>query len=179
MGCDIHLFVEIRKRQTSNSKHNKWFPVSFRGEFSDRIYGMFSALANVRNYNELKHLPIRGLPEDLGYKAFDKYYSRIIPKNAQREPYEWEFSRECVRRWVLQGISTLKKENGVLLCSDPDAHTPNWCTTAEMRECFNQIFLATGELIGDYIEWLGLCCYMEGIESSGEYECRAVFWFDN
>lgn len=29
------------------------------------------------------------------------------------------------------------------------------------------------------IEWLGLIGTMEGIESSGEYECRAVFWFDN
>ena len=30
-----------------------------------------------------------------------------------------------------------------------------------------------------YVEWLGLVSLCEGIESTGEYECRVVFAFDN
>ncbi len=36
-----------------------------------------------------------------------------------------------------------------------------------------------GNCNGDYIEWVALLNTMKGYELSGEYECRAVFWFDN
>ena len=32
---------------------------------------------------------------------------------------------------------------------------------------------------GDYEEWVALVGAMKGYEISGEYEVRAVFWFDN
>lgn len=63
----------------------------------------------------------------------------------------------------------------------PDYHSPNWCTTQEMEKCFNDVFLnlKDGTYEGDYIEWMALLGAMKGYEASGEYECRAVFWFDN
>ena len=32
---------------------------------------------------------------------------------------------------------------------------------------------------GDYIEWAALIGAMKGYEASGEFETRAVYWFDN
>lgn len=151
MGCDIHLHVEIRKKDPSYGIN--WVHCGFYGEFSDRIYAMFAVLANVRNYQNLPSLPDRGIPDDLSWYTFDELF---------------KMSKDEL------------KDNDGEYYSDPDAHSYNWCTTEEMKNSFNTIFKdENGNYVGDYIEWLGLVSYMEGLESSGEYECRAVFWFDN
>ena len=51
MGCDIHLRIEQRKRVNPypNDRHD-WYNVGFYGEFSNRIYGMFTRMAKVRDY---------------------------------------------------------------------------------------------------------------------------------
>ena len=49
-----------------------------------------------------------------------------------------------------------------------------------MKQQIHDTILSGINLIhGDYIYWAGLLGLMKGIESSGDYECRAVFWFDN
>lgn len=65
--------------------------------------------------------------------------------------------------------------------TDPDAHSPNWCTTQEMEDAIKEIFWneEMQQYVGDYIEWLALLGAMKGIEQNGAYECRAVYWFDN
>lgn len=65
--------------------------------------------------------------------------------------------------------------------TDPDDHSPNWCTTQEMEDAIKEIFWKEEiqQYVGDYIEWLALLGAMKGIEQNGAYECRAVYWFDN
>lgn len=185
MGCDIHLYVETRRKSYKPEwripKHIKpdWLPISYRGEFSDRLYGMFAALANIRNYHDLPSLPVKGLPDDISYKTFDEFFKGIKPKNANRETYEWEYEREDVQRWCKNKSSFLKKKGKQLYCSNPDWHTPSWCTADELQSCFNTVFGDKMPYSGDYIEWLALINYMKAFESTGEFDCRAVFWFDN
>lgn len=48
MGCDIHLFVEYSKPESDH-----W--MNFGEEFRlTRHYGVFSALADVRNYGDVE-----------------------------------------------------------------------------------------------------------------------------
>lgn len=178
MGCDIHLYLEKRCRRF---EQNGWSPCSFDGEFSERIYGMFAALNNVRNYREMEHLVDRGLPADIAWKTFSGYYNRVLSKDEIKKGISG-YSEEDAKRWEEEGSSTIINKNGFNYCSDPDWHSPNWCTTKEMEMCFRRVFMKeNGGFIehADYEEWLALLAYMKAIEISGQYECRAVFWFDN
>lgn len=185
MGCDIHLYVEIRQKSYNpdwkipEGVKPDWTPISYRGEFNDRVYGMFAALANVRNYHNLQHLPVRGIPDDISYKTFDEFFKHVKPKNVDRETLEWEYDREDVKYWYKNKYSFLFKKNGILYCSNPDYHTPSWCTSEELQNCFHTVFGEKQPYEGDYIEWFALISYMKAFESTGEYDCRAVFWFDN
>lgn len=172
MGCDIHLYVEKRQKEGLSLR---WIPSSFRGYFSERVYEMFAALNNVRNDPDwnIKPLQDKGIPDYLGFRSFYDYYITIVedPKNRKNV-----CSKEQAEEWVRNKYSTEIEMNEIKYCSDPDWHSPNWCTVQEMEQCYNQVFK---DEKGDYIEWLALINYMKTLESNGEYEVRAVFWFDS
>ena len=188
MGCDIHLRIE-QKRKTET---DDWRLCKLTREKSwgDRVYGMFARLANVRNYWELKHLPVRGFPKDAASVTCLAYYCIVLPD----EEYEkgisvYENSKvhyvkeSTANRWISGGVSEEVKCDQLYtdkrIITHPDWHSASWCTVEEMRKCVNETFYKDGRWTGDYIEWLSLLGAMDGIEKSGEYDCRAVFWFDN
>jgi len=177
MGCDIHLHVEIKR--ISSDSDEQWHHVSFRGEFSSRIYGMFAALANVRNSYGIVPLEIRGLPEDISWGTFTELYKRVKPEISESEE-EYYYKIDQVEKWVNNGYSLVCEKAGAIWCSDPDAHSFNWCTPKEMKDAFYKVFInESGNYTGSYAEWLGLAGYMLALEATKEYECRAVYWFDN
>ena len=189
MGCDIHLKLEIRLKKDKvwnkyyTEKSGEWKPAYIFDHdycWSDRIYGMFSALAGVRNRGDIAALlPERGFPTNCCDQTARSYGVRITDKDADKCS-EWECPREEAQELVNDGWSEIFKVNEIEYVSDPDYHSPNWCTTQEMEKCFNDVFLnEDGTYKGDYIEWMALLGAMKGYEASGEYECRAVFWFDN
>lgn len=188
MGCDIHLRLEkkLKKDKVWNEyyteKAGEWrncFIFKSRETWSDRIYGMFAHLANVRNYNDCEHIPLRGLPNDCCDETLSCYGS-VVCDEKKGKYYDWEYPREEAEEWVAEGLSYYFKIGDTEYCSCPDWHSPNWCTTQEMEDCINKLFKNNdGTYKGDYIEWLALLGAMKGYEASGEYECRAVFWFDN
>lgn len=168
MGCDIHLYVEIRSKK---NKEWGWYSTSFKGEFSNRTYGMFAALNNVRNHWNLKPLENRGIPNDIGNEVFNEYYKCVTKEETDNEN---ECSEEQANKWVNNGSSTIISRYNSKYCSDPDWHSANWCTPKELKECYNQVF-ENKEY--DYLQWVALINYMKTFEE--EYDVRAVFWFDS
>lgn len=164
MTCGIHLYIEKRNRELKTV----WYPCSFRGEFTDIVYGMFAALNNVRNYWNIKPLENRGIPNDLGPLAFDAYYQKIVTEVVDEE-------HECSIDDITED-DIIVEHNGQRYCNRI-WHSANWCTICEMQECYNQVFKNLKD--NDYGEWLGLLNYMKAIESNGKYDVRAVFWFDS
>ena len=197
MGCDIHLYVEYRlkearkrivreaeydengnktKDELSYMEEKKWHSYQFGKQWSDRIYGMFAILADVRNYGDKAHIELRGFPDDATQIVKNKYYLIIVPDEVYKRVDYRCCSESNATRWGGERFTISGRE----YTKHPDYHSANWCTTEEMREAIESLFKKEdGTYKGDYIEWLGLIGTMEGIESSGEYECRAVFWFDN
>lgn len=177
MGCDIHLRLEIKSKKIENSRWEACRIFGYgRKVWSNRNYRMFSMLANVRNDYKLPHLPLRGLPHDAAKETL-KCYGFVV---ATKEEYDYQVSEEDAEKWVRIGGSHYYEIYGRKYCSGPDFHTPNWCTTQEMEDCVNYVFINNdGTYECGYIEWLALLGAMKGYEQSGEYECRAVFWFDN
>lgn len=163
MTCGIHLYIEKRNRK----RNTNWYQSSFRGEFTDIVYGMFAALNNVRNHWDIKPLENRGIPDDLCDDVFDAYYKKIVHEVIDEEH---EYAEEDVDE-----DDIIVERYGNRYCNI-GWHSANWCTTKEMQECYDQVFKNKAE--EDYLEWLGLLNYMKAIDSNEEYDVRAVFWFD-
>ena len=201
MGCDIHLKLEQRRIHPEKGANKipewekRWIGagVTYGGEFSSQIYSMFARLGNVRNYENVKSNEIRGFPDDASVNTKSAYGLRII------EDSKWEKlgydSPWCDER-VIKKSEALKKaegKSGVLMNlfggeGDVDCikdiwsfHSPNWCTTKEMEWAIKKVFYDKKKKCykGDYIDWMGLLGAMKGIEKDGNWECRAVFWFDS
>jgi hypothetical protein len=74
MGCDIHLYGEVKKTPTSDwtaygiwgaDDYGQWNQIS-APIYSSRNYALFSTLADVRNYDDLPIIaPAKGLPPGL------------------------------------------------------------------------------------------------------------------
>lgn len=183
MGCDIHLRVERRRRKISYpNERNEWYNVGFLGEFSCRIYGMFARMAGVRGNgtNKVEFNP-RGLPNDIiDWATRNSFYLYVTDDEAAADWGERYCLKENAERWVEQGFAEWVDEHRTV--TDPDLHSHSWLTTQELRQCFDDCFKqedGTMKPFADYVEWLGLVSLCEGIESTGEYECRVVFAFDN
>ena len=184
MGCDIHLRVERRKKVSPYpDDKSRWYNVGFRGEFESRIYGMFSRMAGVRSSgnNKVEFKP-RGLPDDMiDWARRESFYLYVTDDEAAAD---WGINyclRESAEKWVEKGYSKWVDESHTTI-TDPDLHSHSWLTTQELRQCFDDCFKqkdGTMKPFSDYVEWLGLVSLCEGIESTGEYECRVVFAFDN
>ena len=173
MGCDIHLRLERKAKGEIKWRNCNIF--RYDTCWCWRTYGMFAALADVRNYGNIEHLPVRGLPSDAVASTLMLYGLAV----ADEAEYDWQCSTAQAKEWVLRGYSHYYEVNGIKYCSNPDWHTPSWCTTSEMEDCINRIFKKEdGGYQGNYAEWLALLGAMKGYETDGS-ECRAVFWFDN
>lgn len=188
MGCDIHLRLEKRlkkekvwnKYYTEKCEWTNCYIFNNNKTWSDRIYGMFAVLADVRNQWNMEHLPVRGMPEDACSSTLECYGQEV--RDIIHNEYEDEhyFLASKAQEWVAAGFSRYYEFHGRKYCSNPDWHSPNWCTTQEMEDCINKIFKNDdGNWKGEPYEWLALLGAMKGYEATGEYECRAVFWFDN
>lgn len=172
----------------------------YSGVWSDRIYGMFARLAGVRDYYEGGSRQIieeRGFPDDACEDTIREYCSRVISDEEykDREEKHWDMddvvSETDAEKYLNNyGCKEILVENNwggkdgkvtTRYVSGPDWHTPSWCTTEEMERCIEDLFhdKDKDEWNGDYLEWVALLGAMKGYERTGEFECRAVFWFDN
>ncbi len=214
MGCDIHLKLERRLKKDKKhiifkakyddkgneispekywiEKSNEWKPCflfGYNGIWSDRVYGMFARLNDVRNSWDFDHLEDRGFPDDATSNTILAYSEIVVSDEKYKENEDYYsnstqayVSESKAKEWVEKGYSreiTNPDNPDLKLVTGPDWHSPNWCTTAEMKKAVYDTFYKDGEWSGDYEEWIALVGAMEGYEISGEYEIRAVFWFDN
>lgn len=214
MGCDIHLVVEKRRQkpglivtkrddqkivtEVKVPKDNRWecCEITYSGEWSNRIYGMFAKLADVRNQWNLEHIELRGFPGDANYDTLKKYAYRVISDEEFEQwfpdeeemihysDYSGHFIGESKAQYYINtyGAKTLKGgyNDEDRFVTEPENHSANWCTLSELEKCVNEIFFdeELKEYTGDCCEWVALVHYMKGLEIAG-YETRCVFWFDN
>ena len=208
MGCDIHLCLERRlikekkvivspeikrengtiRKELSYIMEKKWLSCNitgFYGTWRDRHYGMFAKLANVRNYWDIDPISEpRGIPEDVSFDILRKYMFTVVDDETY-EKYYVDNERQIVSEskcndFVKKYDCSTKIVDNIKFVDSPDYHSASWCTTEEMENAIEEILLQeNGNYSDDAEEWLALLGAMKGYEMSGEYECRAVFWFDN
>lgn len=93
MGCDIHLYLEKRNKlgKWENSEYTKnklhlW-----------RSYPMFARLANVRNYWNLDHMPVRGFPINASIDVKKAFFSEIVSTVKYDKLEKEDFPINCVK----------------------------------------------------------------------------------
>lgn len=159
MGCDIHLFIEHRKKGTE-----RWASFTYNAVNPGRNYQIFGRLAGVR-WPEEPHIEPRGRPSDASWCEDMSYWLFICEESGNGERY---VKAEEAARWVLQGISEYKSDEKQYV-SDPDQHTHSWLTLAEWKK-------AIGDL-GD-VNWKA-CTAVGETYAKHDHEVRYSFHFDN
>ncbi|MBP5457935.1 MAG: hypothetical protein J6Y37_15710, partial [Paludibacteraceae bacterium] len=175
MGCDIHLYIECRKKKADGT-FGQWHPGIFGGEFlGSRNYDMFAYIGGVRGeIGQERIVPERGLPEDVSRYVEE---CTCCPILSDEKDYAYWFestnrpvTRENADKWVKEGIRRKWKHNTDYIY-DPSKHSHNWCTTKELAKCIRKC--ENGELGVGY-DWYLLLDHMKSYEKRG-FEVRAVF----
>lgn len=164
MGCDIHLYVEYKRKGNDN-----WSGFGKRIWMS-RIYGLFAKLADVRNsWGTIPLSQPRGVPDDIASEAFEDYTRYISESN-----YENWVTKEKAKSWVDKGYSEYKR--GESFVTDPDAHSGSYCSADELEMCIKEVW--KDGFNGNEIQYVAVVDLLRSFERQ-ECEARCVFWFDN
>lgn len=104
MGCDIHLFVEMKSK-----KLGKWLLYSHPEVRRD--YDLFAKMANVRNYDNIEPLSDpKGLPDDISesvqliydYERPDAHSESYLTLMEINRLQKWHDGRKDVFDWYKQ-----------------------------------------------------------------------------
>jgi len=181
MSCDIHFRIEYKPYEKA-----EWHPVfGYHHEpyYLEADYNMFAALANVRNYDDIEHIELKGFPNDVDYTtAFAYGYKVTDSEDEEHVYYDEDKGDKCVgkvlaQKWVDKGWSEYIKTNIWTLVSDPDAHSPNWCTVDEYRKAMDIVRKHYPDDKLD-ISYHALLALMETYEKAN-MPIRLIYWFDN
>jgi len=177
MGCDIHMYVEYKRKNDSDKQFR-----NFAGRINPgRNYFMFGLLSKgVRSDNEDGIEP-KGLPEmdSLGYKTMQD--ARLyITDNASGEGDECTL--EQALQWTENGRYGRKIYNNAdgkpTWVDHPDWHSHTWLTSAEYSTAIFKYNSNPQAVKYKEQEYEAILAVLNSLENNG-YETRLVFWFDN
>lgn len=169
MGCDIHCYIEYR-RKPPHEGIEQWS--GFGGRINPgRDYAMFGKLAGVRNYSETQPIAEpRGYPDDAGYDANDDYWLYISDYDD-----DGHCTKDRAEEYIKYGSRYRKDLIGNnTWVSSPDWHSVSWLTPNEWEQAVTE---APAEHT-DRVEYKTILDTMRSFERQG-YDSRIVFWFDN
>lgn len=167
MGCDIHCYIEHRKKD-----YDRWS--LFGGRINPgRNYGLFGLLAGVRGGNAI--IPVRGRPSDMSWGTESE--DRCFIHDGEKEEANYVASGTAAK-WVEQGYSRyiLGRDDKPTWVTNPDWHTHSYCTPDEWEKCASAVVSETDW--GCDPEVWAMLAAMRELENRG-HDARVVFWFDN
>lgn len=176
MGCDIHTYVEYRKRNLP--KDAREYEKQWRS-FTPRInpgrnYMLFALLASVRG-DYPQSLKPKGMPKEKpGYYA-ERNNQCYISETSNEEGC---VTLETAQRWATYGCKIINdKEGKPTWVTHPDWHSHSWLTTRQYAKVL-KIYETMPDNWGGVLEYEALLAMMRYFEKKG-YKARIVFWFDN
>jgi hypothetical protein len=167
MGCDIHLYIEYKNKESENWR-------DFGGRINPgRHYGFFAKLCGVRNYWEDEIIPIsapKGMPVDSAYESRSDNQIYVVESTDHDSE---SCSRETADRWVECGLSKYTDERRNFV-TNPDWHSHSWANADELESVIKDETLQSF----DGPEYVAVLGALRSFEWQG-YDARIVFWFDN
>ena len=166
MGCDIHLFLEIKKKE-------KW---TFIKELDiGRSYDMFGIVADVRNL--VNAIPIsepKGLPEDVS----DKVREELDEWDCDGHSHSWLNWKE-IKDYNWKQIFHDGRES----CVDKKTGEPLWKSLYPNKDAIsNDVEYKFLDVVAEdciSVDWIEVFNEMENLSHQyGSKNVRLVFWFD-
>lgn len=206
MGCDIHMFGEVRDKKTGKwVSTDVWKPSKYEDDegrltipyhqriYTHRNYNLFAWLADVRNGTWGEHIPPiadpKGLPED----ASPEVANEAERWNGDGHSHSYFTLAELEEAWEVVKDTPIWFE-GAVSPDNPDPKFQEWLSKpAEERGAPPGGYCAWGtgcvpmkwveplhELIGTaYGQIQDYLSRLKIEESVGDEDVRVVFWFDN
>lgn len=174
MGCDIHIWVEIKKEDKWEVNTKEVFTISEFDKgwhkkekrevpFDWRSYGMYGFLADVRNYSMVPTIEgIDEIPEDASQEVLESYEAWEMDAHSiktvnSKTLTEFDYTQTFNDRRVTKQVGKNSWSGGV--------------TGTEEEGTTYQFVQFLGELFMQNVEEL------KELEKEGEV--RLIFWFDN
>ncbi len=179
MGCDIHPYIEVRKRKHKGRRrwaHYDWFrgrhpwddAVSRHPLYITRDYNLFGVLAGVR-VSAARIATPRGLPPDVSRAVRDENQLRVVMHDTVDD--ERVASYADAVQWVKNGssewVGTAKR-----YVTHPDHHSHSYVTLTELLARDDWARVGVGPKF--YQLTIPELCTL-GLPD----DVRLVFWFDN
>lgn len=172
MGCDIHMFVEYKRKDS-----DYW--QSLGGRINPgRNYFMFGILSKgVRSMPSFSFEP-KGIPENMSYSANEREYI-LISEDREIDGESW-CSLEDAKRWERNGSKILYHNGKPWKVEHPDWHSHSWLTIEEYKKALDFYKEECVKENYDFKEpeYSAILAAMQELESHG-LDVRIVFWFDN
>lgn len=172
MGCDIHLYVEYKRKESENFK-------SFGSKINPgRNYFMFGLLSKgVRSDNE-DGFDAKGLPEfeTMGYDARGDARTRIVDDPSDEAD---ECTLDQALSWAENGRRKIYEYNGKPdYVDNPDWHSHSWLTSSEYSQIILKYNSHPEAFNYKQPEYEAVLAILNSFENNG-FDSRVVFWFDN
>lgn len=170
MGCDIHMYIQYRDKESINTKYSHWR--DFGGRLNPgRNYTMFSTLAMGVRGEAVKGFEPKGVP-DFGLSwGIESELTLFITSDGQEDGC---CTLENAKRW---GGIINDSEGNPSRVRQPDWHTHSWLTTKELAQAYKWYKKESEYDVG--LEYRVLLKIMKELEDKGKNEVIVVFWFDN
>lgn len=174
MGCDIHMYVEYKRKNDSDKQFR-----NFGGRINPgRNYYMFGLLAKgVRSDNEAG-FETKGLPDkdSLGWRTSDDAFIRINDKYAEED--DNYCTLEDARKWAKYGRKIYNYNDEPTWVDHPDWHSHTWLTSLEYSSVIDKYNTHPEAAKYKEAEYEAVLAVLNSLENNG-METRVVFWFDN
>ena len=169
MGCDIHMYVEYKRKDEGNYSN-------FGGRINPgRNYYLFGLLCQGIRSDLKEGIPERGLPNDCAWPARSDNQLYVT----ETDYSEGECSRDSAESWVNSGSSKYTDEEKKWV-THPDWHSHSWITYEEFKDQYALFNVKKEEEKVFYKEpeYDALLAALKSFHDGG-YDVRIVFWFDN
>ena len=176
MGCDIHLNLEYRgEAEGSNAEYEIVLTSDFH---VGRAYGLFAALAGVRNFWETPvTYPPRGVPADVCAEIFERYFVEVVPDKVPDNFYALAKETMSVSQAAQYPELERRERWGRRFVAESDYHHASHLTLAEAERALAAAEYAIEEGPVEFRMVMGFMRVIDGEFGAGA--SRVVFWFDN
>lgn len=203
MGCDIHGFVEYKRKKDSDH----WEPFSLRPLNLDRDYWMFGLIAKGVRSDIKEGIEQRGLPENISWACREEFFLTVDDEGGNNDWAENFVTVKDAQKYVDEhGCKSLMIGDRIAMVENPNLHSFTWITSKELEytlqelekiaeqqvevdkennEKFKEAYPELYDKMGDVLipkynapTYKATLAAMKALEESG-YETRLVVAFDN
>jgi hypothetical protein len=168
MGCDIHMYIEYKRKNTTTNNWNNFGSKINPG----RNYWMFGLMSKGVRCEFEESFEAKGMPEDAGYYTRDDNQLYITDTGNEEDCC----TIEKAKQWESYGGKITYEKDIPKWVTHPDWHSHTWLTIEEYERVIDSYNKKAGA--EPEPEYEAVLAAMKKLAELGN-DVRIVLWFDN